>query len=104
MIKQLSSRSGPALHYLWRHSALAGHPRAGNAYDGDRNTLDSEPLTDPTWAYSSGESVLIDLALCLADAGTLNLADLRALDEPNRAVAISAIRLWLCGDVEAVTL
>lgn len=102
MTRNLSSRSVPPLHYLWKHSALAGHPRAGRAFDSDRSTLDTEPLIDPSWAYSSGELVLIDLALAIATSSEINLGDLWLLDEENRTVAVEAIRLWMLGDREAV--
>lgn len=102
---QLGNRSGAALRYLWTFSALGDHPKAGPAYDRDRNSLDTDKIERDCWAWSSGERVLIDLAVSIArQSAECSVSDLTYLDEHNRQVATEALSIWLNGEHEAVVV
>ena len=52
---QLGSRSGAALRYLWAYSALSDHPKAGPAYDRDRNSLDTDKIEREIFANAEAQ-------------------------------------------------
>jgi hypothetical protein len=79
---------------LMKLSALSRSDYAHSCVDLDRNAVDLERLENFGW--SSGEQVLVDLVREIYNgSGKGSVADLTALDEDNRRVAIMALESWL---------
>ena len=85
----------PALTFLWRVSLLGQHPRTANAFDQDRGTLDLEALDLDTWAWSSGEAIMVRLAWGMAtDHCDVTAQELWRLDDLQRDAAAWALHMW----------
>lgn len=93
----LGSRSGPAVAHLFQCPTFRHHPQASRALTSDQDGnlfLDRGVLAEP-WSWSSGEWILIHLAIALSSREPFDLYELRHLDDEHRRYAVEAIALSL---------
>lgn len=93
---QLPPQRRAALDHLVSASVLCEHDTFLDNYDPDRGIIDIEALDG--WRWSSGEQVLIDVALIIMGYNRpVQVTDLWGLDDSNRAAAVTALDIAMCG-------
>lgn len=91
----MNSSSTAALEYLWRHSILGTHPQSADAFDPTTGRLDIARLEPGAFGWSSGELILVGIAIAIAiDRRGPRIDQLWALDPVQRAAASQALVIW----------